>query len=384
MPVQKQQQQQQLPKPSVKYNLPLKTFVSEFLTSVSLKFKVPSYMAESLRVQFVQQDHSSKEVSSNLLKINCESTSKSSGYTQYYEAYINLNFSNSSASPAPMLDEMNCQEVTLENAPGFGNSIRLVCLNEDFFEIKLVKKVRGSSEGTIKKASISLTEKPVDNNSVRDIDINLESIGDIDPEWDVEERAVSDVPDLNKMSRKDYILNFTSMASKEEKDSDEEDDEVEIEKPQLASKFAKLSHVEKQKFQKSKASKTSSSNQTVINTEIKVQEKIEEEPEHVVESSSVHFSNDDDTYDDHENDLSETEKDYLRSQAKNSKANSSLNNEADEEDEQDDDELAESHDTLGNNENSSGSLSSSANDSSTYSSSLNGSNSFCKLKVNFC
>jgi hypothetical protein len=303
-------------------------------------------------------------------------------------------------STAAMLDELSFEPITAQNASQHDSSLRLAFLNEDFFEIKLVKKARRGGEGqsVVKQAGVSLTDS---EELVRNIDVNLESIDDIDPEWDalLETAAVAD---LNKMSRKDYILNFASMVAKDEdeKDSDEEKDECDNNKNsneneddeedkensnKVASKFDTLPNVEKQKFQKNRKSKAKAAN--VINKDIKIDARIDEEPEKqqilTEDGEQLDQKDEEDLYDEND-DLSDAEKDYLRSQAK---SNSKARNQAAAaeavaaDDEGEHDELAESNDAPSYNENnSSSSLTSSTNDGSMFGS-LNDSSSFLKLKV---
>ena len=341
--------------PSVKFNLPLKTYVSEFKTSLSLKFKIPSYDAESVRFRFLKADRGC------LAKLNSESTSKSSGYTQYYEAFLSFE-----ATDALTYDVKIDEDFSFRN--NFSKHVRLVRVNEDFLDIK----VRKRDDVSVKNAHVSLTNEN-DTSKWQKIQVNLESADSADTEWIDDEGSVlvdksnCNVKDLNKMSRKDYILNFTNMINKEEEDSDEEeeeddDDEEKENMKNKTAKFEKLKQAEKKKFAKSQKVKTTEStiaSSVLLNTEIHVQERIYEEDAELstanANASDAFMSEEND---EEEDNLSETEKEYFRHQKKGTVARIDENN------------------------NSSVSLSSSANDSSTFGSSFNGSSTFCKLKVN--
>ena len=330
-----------------KFNLPTKCYVKEFKSSFSIKFKVFSYEQNSVQVQFVPGK-------ANLFKMSCESTSKSSGYTQYFQVYVTLMSNNSNNNSESFIDDAN---------------FRLVFLNEDMFEIKLAKLSSNSSGISVAQKAVQKLEEEDSEGQV--VDVNLESLDSDDPEWNGKnEKSIlvagsmnNNSKDMNKMSRKDYVLNFqqvvvTSAGASPDSDEDEEKENDE----KRATKFAKALTTEKAKFEKNKkkaspvsSAVASSSSNCLLNTEIKIQEKIQEEEEEEEEESKVTFSNnyeDENNNNEDEEEMSDTEKEFLQCQGKEGEF--------------------EKRDSE--------SLSSSTNDSSTLGSSLNGSNSFYKLK----
>lgn len=265
--------------PSIKYNLPSKTYVSEYKSSYSIRMKISSYDPESVRLSIVDDV---------VIRVYAESTSKSSGYTQYYQAYVRI-------SDKLKTDQLTItQNIGLDNMDQVKSSLRIVLVNEDFFEIKILKKMfqNALSNFWISSSSSNATDSSK-------IEVNTDTASQIDQVWTESQTNKSSAPlsdvsnskNLNELSRKDYVLGFEQNMSKlDEDDSDEEDAKNKENKAERRSKFDKIDQIEKQRFEKKRPAPLCPP--ATIDEEI-----VDEEAE-----------------DDDQN-MSDTEKDYLQKQS---------------------------------------------------------------------
>ena len=331
--------EQNAPIAQVKYNLAQPCSVREYKNKLVVKFKVPSYTKESISV------HIDSEC---MFNIKCESASASGAYIQYYAAYVRFYYVKSlerqrrPESSDNDLGSYNCVEARFE----------VNDLDEDTFEVKLEKNGKvcdDQSEIEVKKAYVTLKQSElaeIESNSSDSDDSRSFFIVDIGQDF-----VNSDLNDencANKMSKKDFIMNFSNISNSEQLDEDDDDEnESEKEKKEndqeenkvkfdLDDEMDKYPNVGKKIYEKLKMTKS------IVHDLSSLQDKIDEE--------------------------AEDEKEYLRSQAENKDENEEEDNE---EDDNNKDSLQKSHD---NN-----SLSSSSNFTDSLGSSLSGS-SFGKLK----
>ena len=321
----------------VKHNLAQPCSAREYKNKLVVKFKVPSYTKESISV------HIDSEC---MFNIRCESTSASGAYIQYYAAYVRFYYVKSlererrPESGDNDLGSYNCVEAGFEVNE----------LDEDTFEVELEKSARAcdQSEIEVKKAYVTLKQSElaeIESNSSDSDDSRSFFIVDIGQDF-----VNSDLDDTNcanKMSKKDFIMNFSNISNSEQLDEDDDDEnESEKEKKEdeqeetkvkfdLDEEMDKYPNVGKKIYEKLKMTKS------IVHDLSSLQDKIDEE--------------------------AEDEKDYLLSRADNKDENEEDDNEEDD----NKDSLQKSHD---NN-----SLSSSSNFTDSLGSSLN-SSSFGKLK----
>lgn len=314
----------------LKFKLPSQIEIIELKDLLRIKCKISNYDNESIDFKIIN-DH--------ILSLKCSSTS-SGGYTTFYSSFFTF-----------LTDDDN-KKLAFSPCIDIQNSFKLEHLDEDNFTIQINKLLNhNSSKALISVEKINVLDKIDLQKSILvnfQKQLNNESFDDENQKISTNSNIKKqNTKNLNELSKKEFIFNFQSMASKSSGSDDDEDDDLSSndliqvcnEKENLLSKAASK-NIEATRFRQQKK---------LQSTSLDLEEKIEEESE-------------EEQGGDEEN---ECEKNYL---------SKSLN---------------ENHDMQNECENSSNSNNNNNNLYSSYStnedslaSSLNGS-TYGRLKVNF-
>ena len=380
------------PATPVKYTLPKKILVKETKKHVNLKYFVPNYNRESLRISIDSESQ---------LSLTFDSTS-SGGYVQFYATHVHFYFIKSinddyakqegnDTLPYPFIGAELVNKFQNANAPA-DQDLTVNFVNDELFEIKIRKRLSQdlkSSEDEIeaKKVRVSVN-KPSANDDLFNENLNhAQSNGlmvldivqelNVDEDMKVESNGAADKShiqkraseQLNNMSKKDFILNFNKLVKENaEQDGDVDEDDVDDDEDEFADAIEEPSEKEKAGSSPSQEqSKQMSNAQFAKFKELKEARKAQQQEringcELLSKTEKI-----DEVPENDESEESDEEKKYLASAEMNQ-------NDADDSDQP----------KMSGRQHHSGSLSSSSNFSNEnqgLSSSLNGSSSFNKLKV---
>lgn len=371
------------PAAPVKHTLPKKILIKETKNYVNLKYFVPNYNRNSLRIKIDSESQ---------LSLTCDSTS-SGGYVQFYATHvhfyfiksINDDYAKQEGNDTLPYSFIGTNLINMSYTMASDQDLKVNFVNDELFEIKIRKRLSQgfkSSEDEIeaKKVRVSVN-KPEDdlfNENLNHGQLNGLMVLDLAQELNVDEDMMAEgdgakshaqkraSEQLNSMSKKDFILNFNKLVKQNaDQDGDVDEDDVDdddadefadaseaekVESPPSKEETKKMSNAQFAKFKELKEARKAQQHERMNGCELLSKtEKIDEVPE-----------ND-------ESEESDEEKKYLASAEMNQK---------------DADDSA--HSKMSGRQHHSGSLSSSStnfsNENHGLSSSLNGSSSFNKLK----
>jgi dynein assembly factor 2, axonemal len=203
--------------PSIKYCLPSKVSIRESRRFVYLKFQIPNYDENTFKIDKTE----------NGVEINCESTSPG-GYTQYYSACLKFFTDTNNGNN----NEDNDGETTKPfefKMIKFNSKTDLNFKSDEIVELRLEKN-------DCKKSKQNLTKFATLKKDTNDDDEVKIKFGDeSEMAFDSEEEAESiikqnEAKKVNKMSKKDFIMNFEKIVNHGNQQNDvqlDEDDEIE-------------------------------------------------------------------------------------------------------------------------------------------------------------
>lgn len=183
----------------IKYMFPSKFILKEFKDLLSIKLTVPSFDFESIRLKFE---------STSTLRVTCESSSSSGSYTQYFLAYFE--FSTPSFIDPSLVTGFDVKPLISTN------KLKILGLSDECFEIRLFKT------GDVDLSDKNCVVSSQDLTSVR-IEISQEFVDEIKVGDDEKSEYSHESQRVNKMSKKEFILNFDKIVNANEDDDDVDD-----------------------------------------------------------------------------------------------------------------------------------------------------------------
>ena len=200
--------------------MPSQCFINEFNNRVVIRFNVFNYDKESIRVSL--DDESGFEM-------KCESLSSSGTYIQYYAAYVRFYYVKClerQRKPLSIYDS-DLNEYKCVNKLA---SIEVVHVNTDAFEVKLNKNDHDQEEMKlfnrveIKKACVAL--KPIRLSDIEELSVQRGDDGqclivELNQEF-LNENECEIVREVNEMSKKEFMMNFSALANSEHLDEDDD------------------------------------------------------------------------------------------------------------------------------------------------------------------
>lgn len=193
---------------NVKYTLPEKIEIYENDENINIRVRINNLDKKSVKMQLNSQSK---------LTFKCVSES-SSGFTQNYAGTVKFH------SKKPSVNEQSlCNLIDLKDSEfpfNFETDLNSVCLEHPDDESFLIRIKKSIKDLECKFALASLESDPV---CKQDGTLEISII----KKTQIEEKQDKNI---NKMSKKDYIMNFENI-SKDDKEDDDDDDDQNYETP---------------------------------------------------------------------------------------------------------------------------------------------------------